>query len=88
VFACTFPGEGFSDLGEADVQEVLNFHAAELIEEDLEQLTVFSEPEDEEDSEVVVKRLKLTTSVLKKGLQISDYLVDHFFEVDHFLRGV
>jgi hypothetical protein len=39
-------GEGFSDLGEADVLEVLDSSAAELPEEDLEQLTALTETED------------------------------------------
>jgi hypothetical protein len=46
---------------------------------------MFTELEDEEASEVVVKRCHLTTSALKKNLQMTDDLVDHFFEVDHFL---
>jgi hypothetical protein len=37
------PGEGLPDLEEAYIQEVLNKHAAQLNE----QITVFSEPEDE-----------------------------------------
>lgn len=86
MLACTFPGEGFSDLEEAKMHEVLNSHAAELTEENLEQLTLFNEPEEGEDSKVIAKRLNLTTSVLEKGLQISVHLVDHFFEVDHFLN--
>jgi len=45
---------------------------------------MFNEPEDEKASEVV-KRPHLTTSALKKDLQMADGLVDHFFEVDHFL---
>jgi len=45
---------------------------------------MFNEPENEEASEVV-KRSHLTTSALKKDLQMADSLVDHFFEVDHFL---
>lgn len=45
---------------------------------------MFNEPEDEEASEVV-KRPHLTTIALKKDLQMADGLVDHFFEVDHFL---
>jgi hypothetical protein len=30
-------------------------------------------------------RSQLTTSALKKGLQMVDDLVDHFFEIDHFM---
>lgn len=36
------PGEEFPDLQEADIQEVFDSHVAELTEEKLEQLTVFS----------------------------------------------
>jgi hypothetical protein len=70
-------------LGEADIQEFLISHTAGLTEEDLEQLTMFNEPEDE--ASEVVKRPHLTTIALKKDLQMADGLVDYFFEVDHFL---
>jgi hypothetical protein len=39
-------------LEEGDIQEIFNCYAAELTEEDLEQPTVLSKPEDE-DSEAV-----------------------------------
>jgi len=79
VLTFTVAGEGFTRFwGEADIQEVINSHTAELNEEDLEQLTMFTGPEDEEAS-VVVKRSHLTSSALKKDLQIADGLVDHFF---------
>jgi hypothetical protein len=32
--ACKVPGEGFRDLKVADIQELLNSHAAEFTEED------------------------------------------------------
>lgn len=46
------PEEKFLDLEEGDIQEIFNCYAAELTEEDLEQPTVLSKPEDE-DSEAV-----------------------------------
>jgi hypothetical protein len=81
VLACEVPGEGFPRLEEGDIREVFGCHAAELTdeEEDLEQLTGLSEPQ-HEDSDVVVGRSDLTTSALKKSLQIVDDLVDCFMD--------
>lgn len=45
-------GGEFQNLGEVDIQDVFNSHAAELIEGDLEQLTAFIEPEDVETAQV------------------------------------
>jgi hypothetical protein len=45
---------------------------------------VLSEPEDEEDSDAVVKRSQLITSALQEGLQMM-YDISHVFEVDHFM---
>lgn len=69
---------------EADIQEVLESHAAELTQEDLEHLTAHREPEGES-SDTVVDRPQLTTSALKKGLQVVDDLVHNFFEVNHLI---
>jgi hypothetical protein len=63
-------------LEEADVQEV--FSASELTDEGLEQLAALSDTEDEEDAYAIVERLQLTTSSLKKGLQMVDEIVYHF----------
>jgi len=41
----------------ADIQEVPDCHAAKLIEKDLEQLTTFTKPKDEEHSDVVLSGL-------------------------------
>ena len=41
------PGEGFPALRDADMQEALNSHAAELPEEDPEHLAALCEPEDD-----------------------------------------
>ena len=49
-------------------------------------MTALSEPGD--DSETNVKRPQLTTSALKKGLQMAADLVNYFFEFDHFMDGV
>jgi len=37
------PGEGFSNFNEVDIQKILHFHNAELIEEKLQQITALSE---------------------------------------------
>lgn len=52
------PEDGFRDLEEVYVQEVLDFHAADLTEEGFEQLTVLGELEDEECSSVMKKGLR------------------------------
>jgi hypothetical protein len=75
------PGEGLPDLEEADIQEVLNKHAAQLSE----QITVFSEPE-VEDLYAVVENPQLTANAVKKCLQLVDVLVHCVFEVDHFMN--
>jgi broad specificity phosphatase PhoE len=62
-------------LKEGDIQWVLSCHAAELTEKGLEQVTSLCEAGGEEDFDAVVERHQLTASVLKKGLQIADYLV-------------
>jgi restriction endonuclease Mrr len=36
-------GEGFSNFDEADIKKILHFHNAELIEENLQQITALSE---------------------------------------------
>jgi len=64
---------------EADIQEVLNKHATQLSE----QITVFSEPKDE-DLYAFVESPQLTASALKKCLQLVNVLVHYAFEVDHF----
>jgi hypothetical protein len=52
--------------------------------EDGEWLTVISKSEDEEDSDNVLNRNQLTT-VLKKKIQMTDDLLDNFFEVNHVM---
>jgi hypothetical protein len=52
------PDDGFRDLEEAYVQEVLDSHAAGLTEEGFEQLSVLGEPGDEECSSVMKKGLR------------------------------
>jgi len=37
------PGEGFSNFNEADIQKILHFHSAQLIEQKLQQITALSE---------------------------------------------
>jgi hypothetical protein len=81
--ALKFPVEGFYDWKEDDSQKVFDPQAFELTE-DLEEVTAFSEPEDEEYSDAVMQRPQLTTSVMKKGLQLADKLVDHLFNIGNF----
>jgi hypothetical protein len=84
LLARKFPAEGFQDWKEADSQEVLDPPAFELTEY-LEELTALSDPEDEEYSDAVVQRPRLTTSAVKKGLQLADKLVDHLCDIDSFM---
>jgi len=49
-------------------------------------MTALGKPGD--DSGTNVKRPQLTTSALKKGLQMAADLVSYFFEFDHFMDGV
>uniref|UniRef100_UPI0035902DA6 tigger transposable element-derived protein 1-like n=1 Tax=Myxine glutinosa TaxID=7769 RepID=UPI0035902DA6 len=86
VLARQVKEEGFADLEEADIVEVLESHDDELTEEDLEELAAPSDKEDDRDSEGIVERPQLTISTVKKGLQMADDLVDHLFEVDHFME--
>jgi hypothetical protein len=51
---------------EADIQALLNFHAAQLTEKNSERLTLLREAEDEEQSDVVVQKCQPSTSALKK----------------------
>jgi hypothetical protein len=69
---------------EADIQTVFELHAAYLSEEDREQISVLSGPEDEY-SDDVTKRPQLTSAV-KKCIQLVDDLVHYFFEVNHFIN--
>jgi hypothetical protein len=68
-------------LEDGDIHKVLDCPAAELTKKDLVQVTAVCEVYDE-DFEAVVERPQLATSVLKKGIQMSDNL-GHFFEVNH-----
>jgi hypothetical protein len=58
----------FQSCEEADVQDLSDSPAAELSYEELEPLTVLSEPEDKEWTEGTEERLQLTTRALKKGI--------------------
>lgn len=42
---------------EADIQQVPDCHATKLTEEDLDQLTTFTKPKDEEHSDIVLRGL-------------------------------
>ena len=63
------------------MQEFPSFHAAELTENNPEQLAALSETEDEEPSDIFVERPQLMTDALKKVLQKVCDLIDHYFEV-------
>lgn len=49
------PGR-FPCVEEADIQAILDSHSARLTEENRKRVTLLREPEDEEQSDVVVKR--------------------------------
>jgi hypothetical protein len=57
---------------EADIQEVLISYAAELTENDLEWLTMFSVPDDKADYDTVLERPLLFASALLKGVLMVD----------------
>jgi len=59
-----------------DIQDILIPH--ELTDVSLEQLRALKEPEDE-GSDAVVERPWLTTSALKRGLQLVGGLTDNYF---------
>lgn len=81
ILAHKVPGEGLPDLEEADIQKVLSKHAAHLSD----QITAFSEPEDE-DLYAFVENPQLIASAVKKCLQLADVLDHCVFEVDHFMN--
>jgi hypothetical protein len=62
---------------------MLHSHAAELTEEELQQLTVLTETH-EGKYNAVVQGPQLTTSILKKGLEKMEDVVKYLFYVDHF----
>lgn len=58
VLACNVLGEWFSDFNDTGIiHDVLNFHAAELTEKDLEQLTALNGPD--YDSVTIMERPEL-----------------------------
>jgi len=71
------PEDGFRDLEEAYVQEVLDSHAADLTEEGFEQLTVLGEPADEEYSSVMKKRPQMAVYLrsIVECTGVSDFIV-------------
>jgi len=71
-------------LEEGNNRIFLDSYAAELTEEDLEQLTVFSKTEDK-DSNAVVERPQLTSNALKEVLQMVKDLTVLLYEVNHFM---
>jgi hypothetical protein len=72
----------FQTYEEADIQDLSDSPVAELTYKELEPMTVFSEPEDEEYTEVVVERPQLTAKALKKGIHCG-WLSQLYFDVDH-----
>jgi hypothetical protein len=69
---------------EVGIQEVSNSHAAELTVKNFKWLTLLSGSQDEEYSDTSGKAL--ATCALKKSLQVPDDLVNHLFEVNHFMH--
>lgn len=59
-----------------DIQDILNPHTVELTDVGLDQLRALKEPEDVR-SDAVVARPRLTTSALKRGLQLVGGLTDN-----------
>lgn len=68
VLVCKMPGEGFPVLKDANMQEALNSHAAELTEEDPEQQIAFSEPDDEDYGNAVERTTMKTCATLVQRL--------------------
>jgi len=60
-------------------------YVVNLTEDQLKQLRAVCESEDEEENEVDVKMLYLSTCLLKKGLQIVVDFVDHLFKICYFI---
>jgi hypothetical protein len=80
VLAYKVPDLGFPDYDNADIHEVLESHGAELTGGPL----AIDSTEHEEDSDTIVDRAQLTTSAMKKGLQMVDDSADDFCASDHF----
>jgi hypothetical protein len=47
LLTCKVSGERFQNLVKNNIQEVLQFYAAELMKEDMEKVTAHNEPESE-----------------------------------------
>jgi hypothetical protein len=71
VLAHKVPREGFPDLQEGDIPHILNIHADQLTQRDLEKPTALSGTADKKDSDIVGERIQPTASILKKGLQMT-----------------
>lgn len=78
LLAFEVPGEGFSDSEVADTQEFLSPCLADLTEENREHQWT-----EDGDSDAVVERSQLTSSALKKDLQMAEKLVDYFLGITH-----
>ena len=68
VLVCKMPGEGFPVSKGANMQEALNSYAAEVPEEDPEQQTAFSEPDDEDYGNAVNRTTMKTRATLVQCL--------------------
>ena len=78
-----FPGEGFHDLEVADIQKVLESHAARLSNEDL--LTADNDQWTSWRFWSFVGGPQLATSALKKDLQVANDFIEHLFEEDYLM---
>ena len=69
------PGERFSNFNEADIQKILHFHNAALIEEKLQQITALSELQYERRIWCRCAKPQLATNALNIYHQMADNLV-------------
>lgn len=72
------PGEGFSNFNEADIQKILHFHSAQLIEQKLQQITALSELQYERRIWCCCAKPQLATSALNNYHQMADNSVISF----------
>lgn len=79
-------GEGFSDLQEIEVEELLESHNTELSEDELEELILSNTSDDDSEVEKDAPKLELTIENLDKGFQLAKELGDLFFAEDPLME--
>ena len=77
-------GEGFENIQEEDVKELLESHQEELTKEDLEELIPSTEESDDEEEVMVLE--PVTTKMLTEVLQMSKFLLTGFLRSIHSRR--